>query len=95
MTVGCQFLDGLTPQEYTDEQKEIKRQRQIERRKTVHAEKVARWEAKKTDIVRDLDKREDDERRRALKEGRMVRRHRSPSVAACVHTPASFKVVLD
>jgi hypothetical protein len=77
-----EFLEGLTPPEWKEEQREIKRRRQEERRRARHAAKVADWEERLAGLVETLDKREEEARRKALKEGRMFKKRDVHSEAA-------------
>lgn len=72
-----QFLESLTPAEWTQTQQAKHRQRQEDIRNSRFAAKLAAWEADVTRLQEEAARKEDEERRAALKEGKMYKKPES------------------
>lgn len=66
-------MDRLTPPEWVSDQIRKKRERQRARLEARYAMKVSTWEGEVAAAEDAIAKREEDEKRKALKEGRVVR----------------------
>ena len=71
--VRSQFLESLTPPEWTQEQIEHKKQRRRDRMLARYHAKVRAWERDREMAEQETARREEEEKKKALKEGRMVR----------------------
>jgi hypothetical protein len=68
------FLDSLTPPEWFEQQREIKKKRQIERRRQRRIARTKAWEEKCQKIKQDHEVKEKAEKERLEKEGRVKRK---------------------
>jgi len=69
-----EFLDDLTPPEWFEQQREIKKKRQIERRRQRRIARTKAWEEKCQKIKAEHESREKAEKERLEKEGRVKRK---------------------
>lgn len=69
-----EFLDGLTPPEWVEEQKRLKAQRQADRRRMRFERELAAWEAIRAEKEEEVKRKEEEARKRAQREGRLQKR---------------------
>ena len=71
---SLQFLDALTPQEWVKDRIEDKKRRQEDRRVAGYERNLAEWEQLRDQAIADARAREEEARKRALKEGRKYKK---------------------
>lgn len=69
-----EFLDALTPQEWVKDRIEDKKRRQEDRRVAGYERNLAEWEQLRDQAIADARAREEEARKRALKEGRKYKK---------------------